>query len=259
MPTPILVNKVALVTGASSGIGRAAALLFASEGARVVAGARRQPELDALVHEITAAGGTAAALAGDVRSESYAEALVELAVSRFGQLDVAFNNAGAADRMGPTTGFPRAAWEETLAVNLTGGFLGAKHQIAAMLKAGDGRGGSVIFCSGVVGNSFGFPGAAAYAASKAGLVGLTRALASEYGPQGIRVNALLPGSVDTPSYREFAHTPEMVGFLAGIHALKRVASPEEIARSALYLASDAASFTTGSALVVDGGASVTRT
>ncbi len=250
-----LEGKVALVTGASSGIGRATALLFAAEGARVVVGARRTAELDELVREITAAGGESVALAGDVRSEAYAEALVALAVARYGRLDVAFNNAGTLGEAGPSTAVSEAGWSDTLAINLTGAFLGAKHQIAQMTRNG---GGSVIFTSTFVGYSFAFPGVAAYAASKAGLMGLTQALAAEFGPQNVRVNAVLPGAVDTDMYREMNGTPESQAYITGLHALKRVARPQELARSVLYLASDDASFVTGTASLVDGGASITR-
>ena len=251
-----LSGKVAIVTGASAGIGRATAKLFAAEGAKVVAGARRQAELDALVAEIASDGGEAAALAGDIRSEDYARALVALAVKRFGQLDIAFNNAGILGEGGPTTGVSEAGWNDAIAINLTGAFLGAKHQISEMLKRGTG---SVIFTSTFVGYSFGFPGVAAYAASKSGLIGLTQALAAEYGAQGVRVNAILPGAVDTAMYRDMNDTPESKTFMTNLHALKRVATPEELARSVLYLASDESSFVTGTASLVDGGASITRT
>jgi NAD(P)-dependent dehydrogenase (short-subunit alcohol dehydrogenase family) len=250
-----LVNKVAIVTGASSGIGRAAAKLFAEAGAAVVVAARRQAELEILIAEIEQAGGTAAALAGDVNAEGYQAALVELAVGRFGGLDIAFNNAGTLGEMGATPGLSLDGWRDTLNTNLTSAFLAAKYQIPAMLNRG---GGSLIFTSTFVGHTAGMPGMAAYAASKAGLIGLTQALAAEFGPQGIRVNALLPGGTDTPMGRVVAHTPEIAAHVANLHALKRIARPEEIARSALYLASDASSFTTGTALLVDGGVSINR-
>lgn len=251
---PALTNKVAIVTGASSGIGRATALLFAREGARIVAAARRQAELDALTAEIAEDGGEAVALAGDVNDEAYARALVELAQGRFGGLDIAFNNAGAVGPMGPVPDMPRQTWENVLDTNLTGAFLAAKHQIPALLARGSG---SLIFTSSFVGITAGMPGMAAYAAAKAGLVGLTQVLAAEYGREGIRVNALLPGGTDTPAAT--FKTADERAFVEGLHALKRIAKPEEIARSALYLASDASSFTTGTALFADGGVSINRT
>lgn len=253
---PILANKVAIVTGASSGIGRAAAKLFAHEGARIVAGARRQRELETLAAEIAGIGGEAVVLAGDVRDEAYAQALVALAERQFGGLDIAFNNAATMGELGGIVDMTRENWSHVLDTNLTSGFLGAKHQIPAMQRRG---GGSLIFTSTFVGHTIGFPGMAAYAASKAGLVGLTQVLAAEFGPSGIRVNALLPGGTDTEMAREMNNTEDAINFVKGIHALKRLAQPEEIARSALYLASDLASFTTGIALLADGGVSITKT
>jgi NAD(P)-dependent dehydrogenase (short-subunit alcohol dehydrogenase family) len=251
-----LSGKVAVVTGASSGIGRATAKLFASEGAKMVVGARRQIELEELVAEIQANGGNATALAGDVRDEDYASALVALAEKNYGGLDVAFNNAGTLGEAGPTTGITAAGFADAVATNLTSAFFGAKHQIGAMLKRG---GGSLIFTSTFVGYTVGFPGIAAYAASKSGLIGLTQSLAAEFGSKGIRANAILPGAVDTPMYRGMNNTAESQSFVTSLHALKRVATPEELARSVLYLASDASSFTTGTAMLVDGGVSINRT
>jgi NAD(P)-dependent dehydrogenase (short-subunit alcohol dehydrogenase family) len=253
-----LANKVAIVTGASSGIGRATAKLFAEEGARVVVAARRQAELEALVAEIEDADGTAVALAGDVTDEAYAKALVDLAVEKFGGLDIAFNNVGAVGPMGPISDLSLKGWRETLDANLTSAFLGAKYQVPAMVERG---GGSLIFTSTFVGHTVGMPGMTSYAASKAGLIGLTQVLAAEYGAKGVRVNALVPGGTDTPASITNAPDagPEVLAFVEGLHALKRIAQPQEIARAALFLASDASSFTTGSALFADGGVSITRT
>jgi NAD(P)-dependent dehydrogenase (short-subunit alcohol dehydrogenase family) len=250
-----LEGKVAVITGASSGIGRATAMLFAAEGAKVVVGARRAAELASLVSDIAARGGHAVALAGDVREEGYAQALVELAVKHHGRLDIGFNNAGTLGEAGPSTEVSVPGWTETLEINLTGAFLGAKHQIAQMLRHG---GGSVIFTSTFVGYAGAFPGVAAYAASKAGLMGLTQALAAEYGPDGVRVNSVLPGAVDTGMYRQMNDTEESQSFMTNLHALKRVGTPEEIARAVLFFASDDASFVTGTSTLVDGGLSITR-
>lgn len=253
-----LADKVAIVTGASSGIGHATARLFAREGARLVVAGRRQAALDILVRGIEAEGGQAIALAGDARDEAHAKALVDMAIDRFGGLDVAFNNAGATGAMGPVPEMPLAAWHDTLDTNLTSAFLGAKYQIPAMIERG---GGSLIFTSSFVGHTVGMPGMAAYAASKAGLIGLTQVLAAELGPKGIRANAILPGGTDTPASITNAAdaTPEVLAFVVALHALKRMATPEEIAQSVLHLASDASSFVTGTAFLVDGGVSINRT
>jgi len=250
-----LLNKVAIVTGASSGIGRATAKLYAQEGAKVIVGARRVKELNDLVDEIKIAGGQAVALAGDVTSETYAKALVALALEKYGRLDVAFNNAGILGKSIATSEKEKEDWDHEIATNLTSGFLGAKHQIPAMQD----KGGSIIFTSSFVGFTAGMPQMAAYAATKAGIIGFAKALAGEYGAQGIRVNALLPGATDTPMAADFGDSPEVIEFVKNLHALKRTAQPEEIAQSALYLASDASSFTTGTALLVDGGVSISRT
>lgn len=206
--------------------------------------------------EITSAGGECVALAGDVREESYAKSLADLAVETYGGLDIAFNNAGVLGEMGPATSLSAEGFTDVLRTNLIGAFLGAKHQVLAMLKRGAG---SVIFTSTIAGYTVGFPGTASYAASKSGLIGLTQVLASEYGPQGIRVNAIVPGAVETPMYRMMNSTAEAQSFITGLHALKRVATPEELAKAALFLASDASSFMTGEAMIVDGGASINRT
>lgn len=251
-----LSGKVAIITGASSGIGYETAKLFAKEGAKVIVTARRQVELDSLVSEIENNGGEAIAVAGDIRDEKLAQALVESAVGHYGGLDIAFNNAGSIGESASVSDISVDVWNAVLDTNLTSAFLGARHQIPAMVKRG---GGSIIFTSTVVGHTVGFPGMGAYAASKAGLIGLMQVIAVEYGSNGIRANALLPGGTDTPMGRAVTNTPEARAFVEGLHALKRLALPEEIARSALYLASDASSFTTGSTLTADGGVSINRT
>jgi NAD(P)-dependent dehydrogenase (short-subunit alcohol dehydrogenase family) len=254
----VLSNKVAIVTGASSGIGYATAKLFAQEGAKVIVNGRRRAELDTLVAQIEAAGGQAHAVAGDVRDEAVAKELVQMAVNRFGGLDIAFNNAGTVGEMGSVTELSLSGWHDTLDTNLTSAFLGAKYQVPAMIERG---GGALIFTSSFVGYSAGMPGMAAYGASKAALIGMTQCLAVELGVKGIRVNAILPGGTDTPMSLTNAPGagPEVQAFIDGLHALKRMASPDEIARSVLHLASDASSFITGTAFLVDGGVSINRT
>lgn len=248
-------GKVAIITGASSGIGEASAKLFAQEGARLVLGGRRKDRLDEIVAEIAEEGGEAVAVSGDVQEERYAATLVEVAVSDFGGLDIGFNNAGAIGAMSDLPSMAAEDWRRTLQTNLTSAFYCAKHQIPAMQDRGAG---SIVFTSSFVGHTIGFPGMAAYAASKAGLIGMAQCLAVEHGADRIRVNALLPGGTKTPMAGDFSNDPEASESIARLHALKRMAEPEEIARAALFLASDAASFVTGSAMLVDGGNSIAK-
>lgn len=244
-------NKTIIITGASSGIGAAAARLFAAEGANVVLGARRKNELEQMVAQITEANGTACCLAGDVTKGRYASALVDLAVDTYGALDGAFNNAGIMGDMGPVSTMQPANWDAVIAANLSSAFYAAQAQIPVMAAQ---KSGALVFTGSFVGcSNGGLPGMAAYAASKAGLVGLTQALASEHAGEGLRINALLSGGTKTPMAGE---DPESLAFIANLHPVKRLADPEEIAQSALYLLSDRASFVTGTSLAVDGGMSV---
>ncbi|WP_142591397.1 SDR family oxidoreductase [Pseudorhizobium endolithicum] len=247
----MLENKVAIITGASSGIGRAAARLFAAEGAAVVLNARRPENLRAVVEEIEAAGGRACAVAGDVGRDETHVRMVEAAREVFGGLDIAFNNAGSVGPYRPLAEVEPQEWDETLSVNLTGAFLGARRQIPAMLERG---GGSIIFTSTFVGTSVGIPNMGAYASAKAGLMGLVKGITADYGSRNIRANALLPGGVDTPAAGDGAQKE----WAAGLHALKRIAQPEEIARAALFLAGPMASFVAGTALFADGGNSAVK-
>lgn len=239
-------SRVAIVTGASSGIGRAAARLFAAEGAAVVLVARRRAQLEELVETIARDGGRARAVVGDVTEEATHHEAVETAQSAFGGLDIAFNNAGLVGAMKPLAEIAPDDWSQVLAVNLTAAFLGARAQIPAMLARGSG---ALVFTGSFVGMSVGLPGMGAYAAAKAGLMGLVRGITADYGSAGIRANALLPGGTAT----EMAGDPAQREWAAGLHAMKRIAEPEEIARAALFLASDMASFVAGSALWADGG------
>ena len=193
-------------------------------------------------------------MAGDVRDEAFAERLTATAVDEFGGLDIAFNNAGTLGPLGPSLALSASEWRDVLETNLSSAYYSAKYQIPAMQARGAG---SVIFTSTFVGHTAAFPGTAAYAASKSGLIGLTQALAVEFGGHGIRVNALLPGHRYGDGAADEQY-PEALAQVAQLHALKRLAMPEEIAQAALYLASDASSFVTGTAMLVDGGVSIQR-
>jgi NAD(P)-dependent dehydrogenase (short-subunit alcohol dehydrogenase family) len=250
-----LKSKSIIVTGASSGIGAAAALLFAAEGANVVLGARRSAELETLAGQINQSDGRAVFLAGDVKDEDYADALVGLAMKEFGGLDGAFNNAGTVGETGPVADMEIGNWNDVISVNLTSAFLAAKAQIPAFKTRGQG---SIVFTSSFVGfSNGGMPGMAAYAASKAGLIGLVKSLASDHAADGVRVNALLPGGTITPSGGE--GDPAALDFIANLHPMKRMANAKEIAQAALFLLSDRSTFMTGSPMIVDGGISVRLT
>ena len=247
-----LQGKTIIVTGASSGIGAAAASLFGNEGANLVLGARRAAELEALAGEIGRGNGKAVFLAGDVRDQGYAQALVDLALAEFGRLDGALNNAGMVGAMTPVADMETDNWHDVISVNLTSAFLAAKAQIPVLTSQG---GGSIVFTSSFVGfSNGGLPGMGAYAASKAGLIGLAQSLASDHAADGVRVNALLPGGTITPSGGE--GNADVLDFVANLHPMKRMASATEIAQAALFLLSDRSSFMTGSPMIVDGGMSV---
>ncbi|RYG89047.1 MAG: SDR family oxidoreductase [Alphaproteobacteria bacterium] len=242
----LIEGKVAIITGASSGIGKAAATLFAANGAAVVLIARRQEPLDQLVRDIRANGGRALAIVGDVAEDRTHQNAVAAAQSAFGGLHIGFNNAGMVGAIKPLAEIEPQEWLEVMSVNLTAAYLGARAQIPAMLEQGAG---ALVFTASFVGNSVGLPGMGAYAAAKAGLMGLVRAITADYAAAGIRANALLPGGTAT----EMAGDTAQREWAANLHAMKRIAEPEEIAKAALFLASDMASFVTGSALWADGG------
>lgn len=249
----LLREKTIVVTGASSGIGAAAAKMFSAQGAKLVLGARREDRLKQIADEIVQIGGRVEILAGDVGRDAYASCLVDLAEDRFGGLDAAFNNAGIIGEMGPIAEMSEDNWQSVIQTNLTSGFHAAKHQIPALKRRG---GGSIVFTSTFVGHTVGLPGMAAYAASKAGLIGMTQVLAVEHGIDKIRVNALLPGGTKTEMAGD---DPGAHEWISGLHALKRMAEPEEIAKAAMFLLSDQSAFVTGSAMIVDGGNSINKT
>lgn len=243
-----LKDKTILITGASSGIGAAAAHLFAAEGANLVLGARRQGLLEEVQAQIARSAGRAVCLAGDVTETGYAQALVNCAEQHFGGLDGAFNNVGMVGDLAPIPEMTLENWQSVLTTNLTSAFLTARAQIPALLRSG---GGSLVFTGTFVGfSNGGLPGMGAYAASKAGLIGLVQSLASDHAAAGIRVNTILPGGTMTDMA---GSDPTVHEFIAGLHPVKRMAAPREIAQAALFLLSDRASFVTGSPLAVDGG------
>ncbi len=244
-------EKVILITGATSGMGRAAAERLAAEGAKVVLAARGKEPGDALVAALRAAGGEAAFIPADVTVEAEAAELVRQTVERYGRLDGAFNNVGAATAIGPVTGIDGAAWHADLALNLSSVFFGLKHQIPA-LRAGGG--GAIVNNASNLGVT-GAAGMASYSAAKHGVVGLTRSAALETATAGVRINALITGGVDTPLLRaNLGPTPEESLRAAGaMHPVGRIAQPDEIAAFVAFLLSDEARFITGAALAIDGG------
>ncbi|MBX5493027.1 MAG: SDR family oxidoreductase [Chloroflexi bacterium] len=253
-------GKAALITGGASGIGRATALLFAREGARVVVATRRDAAgAQAVVEAIAAVGGQARVLLGDVAQPADARRLVAETVAAFGALDVLVNSAGVTVPGRLTHEVDERAWDHVLAVDLTGTFLMMKYAIPAMLR---GRGGAIVNISSVLALA-GVPGCSAYAAAKAGLIGLTRTAAIEYAQQGIRVNVILPGFIWTPLHTVAdpaaadptrpSPSPYYQFVASQVEPMGRWGSAEEVAAAALFLASDEAAYVTGSSLNVDGG------
>jgi NAD(P)-dependent dehydrogenase (short-subunit alcohol dehydrogenase family) len=244
-----LKNKAAIVTGASSGIGRATVELFACEGAAVVAADVDDVAGRELADELAGSGHDVSFVRTDVSQDHDVAAMVHFALSRYGRLDVLFNNAGIEGEQAPTVDATLENWHRVIGVNLTGVFLGMKHGIGAMRQ----HGGSIINNASVAG-LVGFPNIPAYTASKGGVVQLTRTAALECAVDGIRVNCVCPGVIDTPMVERFTHhDPDAEAQMLAMEPVNRMGTPREIAEMALFLASDRASFVTGAIVPVDGG------
>jgi len=244
-------GKVALITGAASGMGKIAASLFASEGAKVVLADVTDEAGHQAAEEITSSGGQAAFVHADVSIADSAEAMVAFAVDTFGSLDILYNNAGifpADDDSATNT--PEATWDRVMAINLKGVFLGCKFGIPAMLEAG---GGSIVNVASFVALMGAATPQIAYTASKGGVLAMTREIAVEFARKNIRANALCPGPIETPLLQELLADPQRRERRLVHIPMGRFGRAEEIARAALFLASDDSSFMTGAALVVDGG------
>lgn len=240
-------NKVIIITGAASGIGKAAAELFAKQGANVVISDIQEAEGKATTESIITTGGKASFFKTDVSKPEEMEALVNFTVKTYGRLDVAVNNAGIGGEINPLADMSIEGWNKVIAVNLNSLFYGMKYQIPAMLKSG---GGSIVNISSILG-AVGFAGSAAYTAAKHGVVGLTKTAALEYSAQNIRVNAVGPGFIDTPLLNQL--DAEVKEQLVALHPIGRLGKSEEVAELILWLGSDKSSFVTGSYQSIDGG------
>ena len=247
---PRFTHQVALITGATSGIGRTTALAFAHEGAKVVAAGRRSTEGQALINEIEAAGGSALFIPTDVTDEDQVKTLIAKALATFGRLDIAINNAGIeGDIFKPLTEQTVENYQNVMNCNVLGVMLCMKHQIPIMQKQQSGVIVNVASVSGVVGAA----GMSVYCASKHAVIGLTRAAALEVAQQGIRINSVSPGVVITEMYDRFTAAGSTLEIASNLHPLGRVARAEEIASTILFLSSPESSFTTGANLMADGG------
>src|SRR5213593_4460253 len=245
----LMKNKVVLITGALTGIGRATALAFAQEGTRIVISGRHEQEGEKLVNELGKLGAEAEFVRSDVRHEDDVRSLVDKTVARFGRLDVAVNTAGTEGKPGPVTEQSAESYAATFDTNVLGTLLSMKHELRVMLAQGSG---SIVNVSSTYGRTGG-AGGSVYAASKHAVEGLTKSAALEAAGSGVRVNVVAPGPIETAMLNRFAGTDERKAGLITTVPLKRVAAPEEIAQTIVFLSSDKASFITGASFHVDGG------
>lgn len=245
-------GKVVLVTGAGSGIGKACAVSFAREGAKVVVADVAVKGGEETARMISETGGESRFVRCDVSRSTEVDALVEATVRAYGRLDCACNNAGIGGAQAPTAEYPEEIWSRVLSVNLTGVWFCMKHEIPRMLATG--RGGAIVNMSSILG-TVGFENSSAYVAAKHGVIGLSRTAALEYATRGIRVNAVCPGFIRTPMLEEagMREGSDRSTAVSALHPVGRMGTPEEVAASVLWLCSDGASFVTGHALLVDGG------
>ncbi len=244
-------GKVALVTGGASGIGRATALTFAREGAKLIVADMNEDGGQQTVHMITENGGDATFVQVDVTSATEVEAMISKAVETYGRLDCAHNNAGIGSRpRAPLHECSEETWDRVLGINLKGVWLCMKYEIIQMLRQGSGAIVNTASIMGLVGS---WSGTSAYNASKHGVVGLTKTAALEYAKSGIRVNCVCPGYIETPMTAQAMSDPEQLERIIAREPIGRVGTPEEIAETVVWLCSDAASFVTGHTMTVDGG------
>lgn len=242
-----LENKVALVTGAGSGIGKAISLLYAKEGAKIVVSDVNEKAGNEVVSEIKSNGGEAIFVKADTSKAEDNKTMVEQAVKQFGGLQIAVNNAGIGGPISPVAEYPVDGWDKVISINLSGVFYGLRYQIPAMLKSGSG---SIVNMASILGK-VGTKGSAAYVAAKHGVIGLTEAAALEYADQKIRINAIGPGYISTPLLNSLDEATMKA--LVSLHPMGRLGTADEVAQLALWLNSDKASFVTGSYYNVDGG------
>lgn len=245
-----LENKVALITGGTTGIGRDAAVLFAKSGAKVVFSGRREAEGNETLNLVRAAGGEGHFVKSDVSKSADVESLVQRTVEKYGRLDVAFNNAGIEGVWAPLIEQTEQNWDQVQNINLKGVWLSMKYEILQMIKQGGG--GAIVNMSSVAG-LIGAAGAGVYVASKHGVLGLTKSAAMEYAAQGIRVNAVCPAVIETAMAERAFGEPEVSKRMRSLHPLGRFGKPMEVAEAVLWLCSDKSSFTTGQYIGIDGG------